>query len=220
MAKKRKAKSSRKKTSARRKRISWRRAIAGLSLLALILLIPYLIYLNHLIEFRFEGDTWAIPSRVYARPLELYPGLRLSADSLQYELGLSVYQRVDRTPEPGQYRLRGNTIELHTRPFEFSDQIEPAHRLRVFFNTGKVSRIVDMLTNSNLELVRLPPVVIGSYIPANGEDRVLLRFDEIPPTLIKILLAIEDKDFFHHFGVSPVAIARAMLANLRAAWCA
>jgi penicillin-binding protein 1B len=216
MAKKRKVKSSRKKISARRKRISWRRAIAGLSLLALILLIPYLIYLNHLIEFRFEGDTWAIPSRVYARPLELYPGLRLSADSLQYELGLSVYQRVDRTPEPGQYRLRGNTIELHTRPFEFSDQIEPAHRLRVFFNAGEVSRIVDMLTNSNLELVRLPPVVIGSYIPANGEDRVLLRFDEIPPTLIKILLAVEDKDFFDHFGVSPVAIARAMLANLRA----
>ncbi|MCZ6470424.1 MAG: penicillin-binding protein 1B [Gammaproteobacteria bacterium] len=214
MAKKRKAKSSRKK--ARIKRISWGKAVASLSLLVLILLIPYLIYLNHLVNFRFQGDTWAIPSRVYARPLELYPGLKLSPDSLQYELGLSIYQRVDQTPRPGQYRLRGNTIELYTQPFEFSDQTEPAHRLRVFFSSGEVSRIVDTMTNSSLELVRLPPVVIGSYIPENGEDRVLLRFDEIPPTLIKILLAVEDKEFFQHFGVSPVAIARAMIANIRA----
>ena len=53
MAKKRKAKSSRKK--ARIKKISWGKAVAGLSLLALILLIPYLIYLNHLVNFRFQG---------------------------------------------------------------------------------------------------------------------------------------------------------------------
>ncbi len=49
----------------------------GLSLLGLGLLV-YLIYLNYLVNERFEGDTWALPSRVYARPLELYPGLALT----------------------------------------------------------------------------------------------------------------------------------------------
>ena len=36
----------------------------------------YLGYLNYLINARFEGGAWALPSRVYARALELYPGLR------------------------------------------------------------------------------------------------------------------------------------------------
>ena len=211
MANKRKRKASR-----INKGFRIRRLITALSIVALVLLSAYLLYLNHLINLRFEGDTWAIPSRVYARPLELYPGLKLSSESLQYELGLSVYQRVEQTPETGQYRIQGNAIELHTRAFVFSEQIEPAHQLRVIFDADEVVRIIDTATNSRLDLLRLPPVIIGSFYPENGEDRVLLSFEEIPPGLIKILLAVEDKMFFTHLGVNPKSIARALVANIKA----
>ena len=185
-------------------------------MLALVTLTSYLYYLNHLINLRFDGDTWAIPSRVFARPLELYPDLELSAESLQYELGLSTYQRVNSSPGSGQYRIFDTAIELHTEAFVFSDQIEPAHRVRVIFNRNRIARIVDLATGRSLELLRLPPVIIGSYYPQNGEDRVLLSIEQIPQTLIDILLAVEDKKFFEHFGVSPKAIARAMIANFKA----
>jgi penicillin-binding protein 1B len=105
---------------------------------------------------------------------------------------------------------------LHTEAFVFSDQIEPAHRVRVIFNRNRIARIVDLATGRSLELLRLPPVIIGSYYPQNGEDRVLLSIEQIPQTLIDILLAVEDKKFFEHFGVSPKAIARAMIANFKA----
>ena len=211
MAKKRKRKASRSK-----KRLRISRLITALSVVALVTLSAYLLYLNHLINLRFEGDTWAIPSRVYARPLELYPGLKLSSESLQYELGLSVYQLVEQAPGAGQYRIQGNTIELHTRAFEFSDQIEPAHQVRVVFGIDEVTRIIDVAANSRLELLRLPPAIIGSFFPENGEDRVLLSFEEIPQNLIKILLAVEDKMFFSHLGVNPKSIARAVVANVKA----
>ncbi len=185
-------------------------------MLALVTLTSYLYYLNHLINLRFDGDTWAIPSRVFARPLELYPDLELSAESLQYELGLSTYQRVNSSPGSGQYRILDTAIELHTEAFVFSDQIEPAHRVRIMFNRNRIARIVDLATGRNLDLLRLPPVIIGSYYPQNGEDRVLLSIEQIPQTLIDILLAVEDKKFFEHFGVSPKAIARAMIANFKA----
>ncbi len=185
-------------------------------MLVLVALTSYLYYLNQLIDLRFDGDTWAIPSRVFARPLELYPDLELSAESLQYELGLSTYQRVNSSPGSGQYRIFDNAIELHTEAFVFSDQIEPAHRVRVIFNRNRIARIVDLATGRNLDLLRLPPVIIGSYYPQNGEDRVLLSIEQIPQTLIDILLAVEDKKFFEHFGVSPKAIARAMIANFKA----
>jgi len=216
MAKKRKTRHSRKKASVSGKGPKFRKLLGWFVAVSFVVLCAYLLYLNHLINLRFEGDTWAIPSRVYARPLELYPGLELSAESLQYELGLSVYQRVNQTPDSGQYRLGGNTIDLHTRAFVFSDQTEPARQVRIQFSGSKITRIIDSTSKKQLELLRLPPVVIGSYFPENGEDRVLMRFEEIPPTLIKILLAVEDKKFYQHMGVSPVSIARAIIANVKA----
>jgi len=210
------ANKSKRGSKKQKKKNQFRKLIGGLSIVALLALTGYLYYLNHLINLRFDGDTWAIPSRVYARPLELYPGLRLSTESLQYELGLSTYQRVNITPESGQYRILGTSFELHTRAFVFSDQTEPAHQVQLAFDRDKITQIIDLATGQNLTLLRLPPVVIGSYFPQNGEDRVLLAAPQIPKTLIDILLAVEDKKFFQHIGVNPIAIARALIANFKA----
>jgi len=98
--------------------------IAGLLLLALFAI--YLGYLNYLINARFEGGAWALPSRVYARALELYPGATLTRDELVYELELSSYLRVDRQPLAGEYRLLGASLELHSPAFVFTDQPQAA----------------------------------------------------------------------------------------------
>ncbi|MDG2262549.1 MAG: transglycosylase domain-containing protein [Actinomycetota bacterium] len=47
------------------------------------------------------------------------------------------------------------------------------------------------------------------------ENRVPLDFDEISPTLIDAVIAAEDRDFFTHPGVDPVAIARAAWSDIR-----
>lgn len=46
------------------------------------------------------------------------------------------------------------------------------------------------------------------------ERRVLIPYDQIPPTFIAGLIAIEDKDFLNHHGVDLVGIARAFWVNL------
>ncbi len=188
----------------------------GLAVVALVGLAAYLLYLNYLIGERFDGGAWKIPSRVYARPLELYPGISIGREDLIYELGLSTYQAVDIDPEIGQYRLTGDAIELHSQAFEYSDQDEPAHRVRIGFKGNRVNRITSLDGAENLDLLRLPPVIIGSYHPGNGEDRALLGIADVPPQLIDILIAVEDRKFYQHFGIDPIAIGRALLANLRA----
>ena len=42
------------------------------------------------------------------------------------------------------------------------------------------------------------------------EKRDLVTFNELPHTLINAFLAQEDKDFYEHFGINPMAIVRAM----------
>jgi penicillin-binding protein 1B len=176
----------------------------------------YLGYLNYLINSRFEGGAWALPSRVYARALELYPNLAITRDQLVYELDLSSYLQVQREPLPGQYRLLGESLELHSRQFDFGDQLQDARLVQVFFERGRISALTDSSSLSDLQLFRLPPVILGSYYPDNGEDRLLLAENEVPQRLIDTLIAVEDRGFFEHSGLSPMAILRALLANLQA----
>ena len=200
--------------SARRRQRRHYRLVAALVLLAAFAV--YLGYLNHLINGRFEGDTWAIPSRVFARAQELYPTLALTREQLIYELELSSYLAVKSEPIPGQYRLLGESLEVHARPFDFGTQYQQARLVQIFFEGGRISGLIDSNSSQDLELFRLPPVILGSYYPDNDEDRLLLAEDEVPERLIDALIAVEDRQFFQHWGLSPMAIVRALLANLKA----
>lgn len=47
------------------------------------------------------------------------------------------------------------------------------------------------------------------------EKRVFIPISAMPPLVIRAFLSAEDKNFYHHFGVDPAGIGRAVLANLR-----
>jgi penicillin-binding protein 1B len=63
---------------------------------------------------------------------------------------------------------------------------------------------------------RMEPRLIGSLASAHGEDRILLRRADLPDALVVGLIAVEDHNFEHHFGIDPLAIGRALVANIRA----
>ncbi len=46
------------------------------------------------------------------------------------------------------------------------------------------------------------------------EKRELVSYNDLPHTLVNAFLASEDKDFFEHFGINPMAIVRAMGKNI------
>lgn len=214
--KSRTARSKSKKSFSAQKNIKLRRYLIGFIAFFAIAFSAYLFFLNHLINQRFDGDTWALPSRIYARPLELYSGMSLSLEALKFELDLSTYQRVWREPKPGQYRLFNQSVDLYAQDFEYSDSIEKGRLINIEFSGDKIAGIKDLISSESLKLYRLPPAIIGSYHPKNGEDRLLLASDRIPEKLQAILIAVEDKQFFNHFGVNPISILRALIANVRA----
>ena len=48
----------------------------------------------------------------------------------------------------------------------------------------------------------------------NEHYRLYAKFEEIPPRIIEILLAVEDTLFFEHMGINPDAISRAIVKNV------
>jgi penicillin-binding protein 1B len=185
------------------------------TLLALLLLVAlFTLYLDWRVTDEFAGRRWSLPARVYARPLELYPGARISAAQLAQELRLLGYREGLAGDEPGHFERGGERLDLVTRPFAFWDGAQTALALRVEFRDGQLDALRERGSDAPLNLARLDPLLIGGIYPAHNEDRVLIKRAEAPPDLVNALLAIEDRQFYSHIGVDPRGVARAAVATV------
>lgn len=186
-----------------------------LSLVGLVVLAVFAVYLDAVVQEKFSGKRWTVPAKVYARPLELFVGQKLAKDDFLKELDALGYRRENAVAGPGGVSVAGNNIELHSRGFQFYESTEPAQRVRVRFSGDYVAGLTQA-GGGNLAVARLEPLLIGGLYPAHQEDRVLIKLEQVPPYLVETLVAIEDREFFNHFGVSPKGIARAVWINATA----
>jgi penicillin-binding protein 1B len=199
--------------TALRRFVTWRRV--RVALLALLLLVAlFAFYLDFRVTEEFQDRRWALPARVYARPLELFSGARLTAAQLLQELQLLGYKEGIEGEEPGRFERRGDEFDLSTRPFVFWDGQQPALALRLRLRDERLEALRDRGTDAEVKLARLDPLLIGGIYPAHNEDRVLVKLDEVPRALVNALVAIEDRKFHSHIGVDPRGVARAAVATL------
>src|SRR5881409_3838086 len=176
-----------------------------------LLAASFTLYLDFRVRSEFEGRRFALPARIYARPLELHAGLRIVQQDVEQELHDLGYPDVPREGESGWFARSGNELEIALRPFVFWDGPQPAKRLRVAFDGGAVTALRDA-GGAELPLVRLEPLPIGGIYPANNEDRVLVRLAEVPQHFVQALIATEDRQFYSHKGFDPRALVRAALS--------
>lgn len=192
--------------------VRWWPLLWKLGLVGLMLSVIGVIYLDAVITNHFEGKRWSIPAKVYGRPLELYDGMPLTEAQLAFELSLLNYRHVYDTPGPGSFSTNQREYTIVTRGFDFWEGAEPSREVRINLRGGRVSGMD--VSNQSGSIVRLEPPLIGGIYPAHNEDRVLVKLDQVPKQLLQALLAVEDRDFFEHFGLSIKGIARALVANL------
>ncbi len=185
--------------------------MSGIFILAMVL---WVAYLDAEVREKFEGKRWALPAKVYSRPLELYVGLHIRPSDLISELRNLHYRQKEsnQSLESGEFRYQVSAanemkLSIHTRGFNFSDG-EQAEEQADFFLKNNV------VTGSSHAILRLEPQLIGGIYPRHNEDRVLIKLEQTPPYMIETLVIVEDRDFFNHYGVSPKAIARAAFVNL------
>lgn len=174
-----------------------------------------LVFIDIHIRQQFEGKRWALPAKVYARPLELYAGLPLSLVDLKIELRGLGYRFVSKVTQPGQASFSANKAIIYSRGFEFPDGNEHAQQLILKFSNDQLSDI-SSYNDKSLALVRLEPILVGGIYPLNNEDRDLIRLIDAPQGLLDALIAIEDRDYYQHIGISLKGISRAMWINLKA----
>ncbi len=187
---------------------------ASVALAAVLLFVG--IYLDSVVKERFEGQLFELPTIVYARILSLSPGESITIQELRNELDVLNYRKVSSPRYPGEYSSSSTRIELIRRTFEFPDGPEPDRHVMLHFSDTGLQRIQSLEAGADLGYLRLEPKMLGMLEKDHDEQRLFLRRDQYPEILVDALLATEDRDFYQHDGVSPLAIARALVANIRA----
>lgn len=195
------------------------RGFAILALLFFIILLiafaifsVYMVHLDNVVREKFEGKRWEIPAKVYARPLELFNGARLTKSSLLQELRLLGYKAADNYKTPGTYVDEGTSFYIHSRGFDFGDSTEPEQVLAITFGQQQILD-VRSTQQTGTGIARLEPIQVGGIYPRHNEDRVLIQLDKVPQPLIDALIATEDRQFYKHKGISIRGLARAMVSN-------
>ena len=183
---------------------------------ASLLIYQYLVF-SVMVEQRLTGEKGRLPSRVYARPLVLRPGLVVAPEGLVNVLnGLRYAQRETAPAEAGQFAVSPAGVTLFPRPVD-SGASEP---LLVSFATDKqgTTRIKDIRgepSKKRYPAQALEPELVTYLFDEDREKRRRVRLEELPDHLVNAVLAIEDRRFFSHPGLDPLALAARALRNLR-----
>jgi penicillin-binding protein 1B len=194
--------------------------LIGLVIVCSIGLVAFTLYMVRLdgeVRAKFAGVRWVLPAQVYAAPLEIYPGAKLSLPQLRHELDRLGYRAGDELTGPGTYIAGQDALRIDLRAFPFWDGQQAEQRVEVRADPAGIGAVRVMGSDQALDLLRFDPLLIGSIYPSHGgEDRVLVKLAEVPSLLPQTLILVEDHNFYEHGGVSLRGILRAAFANLRA----
>ncbi len=165
-----------------------------------------------MVEKRLANEHALIPSRVYARPLRLREGMPLTEAQFVKALNALKYeQRLSGDPAAGEFVHADGVVSFLPR----STASLVAEPLIVAFEKDRVREIRGAKTRKKSEPVTLDPVLVTYLFDASREKRLLVRYEELPTHLVEAVLAIEDRRFFQHPGLDPIALTARVLRNLR-----
>lgn len=153
------------------------------------------------------------PLLIYGAPFFLTPGLHAVDSGLLDHLQRLEYKPATAVPRvAGEYFATKDSIEIFLHAQEANRL--PARSVRLRLADGIVTEVLSVSDGHPLSLVSLEPVLISGMRSGSRQVREWIPLDRVPPTLIQTLLIIEDRRFFSHFGVDPIAIGRAFWVNM------
>ncbi len=185
--------------------------LAGVVLLIAGSALAYGLYLSASLALP-TGDEHP-PRLIYGAPFLLKPDLDIAASHLLERLNRLGYHQVDTAVgAPGEYRVTSADIDIYLH--EFADLHLRPIPARLVLDQGRVARVLSIQSGDELFPAYLEPQLISGLRGASRQVREWVSYDDLSPRFLDILLAIEDRRFFTHLGIDPIAVVRAVWTNL------
>ena len=185
--------------------------LAGLVAALGLVVVVYGAYLATFLELPKSDDH--PPLRLYSGPFLLKPDLALVHSHLLERLQRLGYRRVTvPVQSPGDYQLTEEalTVYLHPQP----EGHVGATMVTMPLDQGRVTDVLSPLDGTALFPIFLEPELLSGVRGESRQVREWIPLAQIPPRIVETVLTIEDRRFYSHFGIDPVAVGRAIWTNV------
>jgi penicillin-binding protein 1B len=179
-------------------------AAAAVALVAIIgIFIFYCVRFSRVIDARLSGDIFNNASLVFAAPTPVFTGEAQTAQAIAARLRKALYAEGENGSQVGTYRLVGNRLEIRPGPASFfhGEVIKEGPAALVFRN-GHIAAITSLHNAAPLDAYQLEPEVITTLFDDSRSKRRLVRYQDLPKTVVDAVVATEDHSFFKHHGVN------------------
>ncbi|HEY2987999.1 MAG TPA: PBP1A family penicillin-binding protein [Candidatus Binatia bacterium] len=176
----------------------------------------YVRYLEGVVTAKFESSKWAKPSKIYSDSYLVYVGMNLRKEDLSEKLRRLGY-RESKSPlkAKGEYYFSKEGAEIYLHDFAYPMETFKGFPVRIGLAGAAVARMEDLESGKDLFSLELEPELVAGLYDRIWQERRVVSLAEVPPLLVRAILAIEDERFYRHRGIDPIAILRATWANLR-----
>jgi penicillin-binding protein 1B len=193
---------------------------AGIAFLVMLGFVGFLAFVGYtyvVITKKFDATRrWDLPSRIYSDATPLVPGMTIPRALLEPKLNHVGYHEVAaRVTNPGEYRYAGNTLEIYLQNFEYPDIEFRALPVAIEMDGGTVRAIKRLDDGVALRGIRIEPELITSIYNNEMEDRVPVSLATVPKFVNEAIIATEDKNFYHHEGISIRGTLGALVTDVR-----
>jgi penicillin-binding protein 1B len=187
----------------------------------------YYVILGRQIDERLNGERERVLPRVFARPLELYPGQAVSVRQLFDRLNDLGYVQKSLAESPGEFSSTDDVVMLvprggthrnrpvkatfrRPRPPRGSKQPRAVRAAEEV--TGPITRVE--VNGKPTSRVTLESPLLTTLIKATRQKRRQVPLSAIPTRVVQAVLAIEDRRFYSHPGIDPIGIVGAAITNV------
>ncbi len=178
----------------------------------------YLKTLEQTVRAKFEGQKWIFPSKIYADSYLLYLGMNLRLDDFWDKLRrLGYHETKSVVKNRGEYRYQkaSGLLEMYLHDFVYPTERFRGVPVRISLAGSVVTQIENGATGEEMFSLELEPELVTGLYERIWQERRVVVLSEVPPLLVKAVLAIEDERFYRHHGIDPLSVLRAVWVNLR-----
>jgi penicillin-binding protein 1B len=185
----------------------------------------YYVSTARLIDERLAGARQRVLPRVFARALELRRGQALTDRQLVDRLNDLGYAERPQAARAGEFSVGDGSVVIQPRARELAGRPvrvvfrPPTPRVRGAARRPPPPRPADRVQRLEIggrasDRLVLETPLLTSLISGEREKRRPVALAAIPERMVQAVLAIEDRRYFDHPGIDPIAMVRAVLSNL------
>jgi penicillin-binding protein 1B len=184
-------------------------------LLGCIVVGYFYVSFSRIIDARMHGEFLRTEPRIFARPLIIRRGQRVTLPQMVDRLNDLGYANRATVEQPGQFAIGRDALAVIPRAGDRAGQT-----IRFVFapttpkGGGGGLLSIETLKKQRLDGIEMDAPLLTALISEGREKRRDVPLAAIPDRMIQAVLAIEDRRFFDHSGVDWIGTTRAVVTNI------